>query len=81
MEAKAMQPSPKVRVSAASSRIAEDPGGVIRMHAFPQSQAEPHQQEWLQKLVIAPSFFCTEALHLKVTDSPADDDDVMPVVV
>ena len=81
MEAKAMTPSPKVRVSAASSRIAEDPGGVLAMHAFPQSQAEPHKQEWLEKLVITPSFFCTEALHLKITERPADDDDVMPGVV
>ena len=82
MEAKAMQPSPKVRVSAASSRnAAEDNGGVLAMHAFPQAQAEPHQQDWLQKLVIAPSFFCTEALHLKITECPADDDDVMPGVV
>ena len=81
MEAKAMAPSPKVRVSAVSSRIAANPGGVLAMHAFPHAQAEPHKQEWLQNIVIAPSFFCTEALHLKITECPADDDDVMPGVV
>ena len=76
----AMQPSPKVRVSAASSRpAAEDVSGVVSMHAFPQAQPEPHEQDWLQKLTIAPSFFCTEALHLKITECP--DDDVMLGVV
>ena len=84
MEAKAMQPSPKVRVSAASSRhAAEEHGsGVYSMHPFPQAQPEPHQQDWLQKLTTAHSFFCAEALHLKITECPGDDDDdVMPGVV